>query len=63
LPTFVAAAGEADVAAKALKGYKAGTKTFNVHLDGYNPIPFFKGQVKNRRASISSTGATVANSW
>jgi hypothetical protein len=46
LPTVVAAAGDADVAAKALKEYKAGTKTFNVHLDGYNLIPFFKGQVK-----------------
>jgi arylsulfatase A-like enzyme len=46
LPTFAAAAGEPDVVAKALKGYLAGGKTFKVHLDGYNLIPFFKGEIK-----------------
>jgi arylsulfatase A-like enzyme len=46
LPTFAAAAGEPDVVAKALKGYSAGGKTFKIHLDGYNLIPFFKGEVK-----------------
>src|SRR6185503_1833801 len=28
------------------KGYSAGGKTFRVHLDGYNLLPFFKGEVK-----------------
>ena len=46
LPTFAAAAGEPDVVAKARKGHKAGNKTYKVHLDGYNLIPFFKGEVK-----------------
>lgn len=46
LPTLCAAAGDPDVVAKCLKGYKAGDKTFKVHLDGYNLIPFFKGEVK-----------------
>ena len=46
LPTFAAAAGDADVVAKTLKGYKAGAKTFKVHLDGYNLGPFFRGEVK-----------------
>jgi arylsulfatase len=46
LPTFCAAAGEPDVVAKCLKGYQAGNKTFKDHLDGYNLIPFFKGEVK-----------------
>jgi arylsulfatase A-like enzyme len=46
LPTFAAAAGEPDVVAKALKGYAAGGKTFKVHLNGYNLIPFFKGEVR-----------------
>jgi arylsulfatase len=46
LPTFCAAAGEPDIVAKALKGYQAGGKKFKVHLDGYNLIPFFKGEAK-----------------
>jgi len=45
LPTLVAAAGEPDVKEKMLKGYKAGDKTFKSHLDGYNFMPFFKGEV------------------
>ena len=28
------------------KGYKVGDKTFKVHLDGYNLLPFLKGEVK-----------------
>ncbi|HEY4212529.1 MAG TPA: arylsulfatase [Steroidobacteraceae bacterium] len=46
LPTFAAAAGDPDVVAEALKGYKAGARTYKVHLDGYNLLPFFKGEVK-----------------
>jgi arylsulfatase len=49
LPTFAAAAGEPDVVAKALKGYQAGSKNFKVHFDGYNLIPFFKGEAKSPR--------------
>jgi len=43
-PTLVAAAGVPDVREKLLKGYTAGDKTFKNHLDGYNFLPFFKGQ-------------------
>jgi len=32
--------------AKCLAGYQVGNKTFKVHLDGYNLMPFFKGEVK-----------------
>ncbi len=46
LPTFVAAAGNPDIVAQCLKGSKIGDKTFKVHLDGYNLIPFFKGEAK-----------------
>jgi arylsulfatase A-like enzyme len=46
LPTFAAAAGEPDIVAKVAKGYNAGNKTFKVHLDGYNLIPYFKGEEK-----------------
>jgi arylsulfatase A-like enzyme len=43
IPTFCAAAGEPDIVAKCLTGYTAGTKTFKVHLDGYNLMPFLSG--------------------
>ena len=46
IPTFVAAAGEPDLVAKVAKGYTAGAKTFRVHLDGYNLMPYFKGETK-----------------
>ncbi len=46
LPTFVAAGGNPNVVAECMKGCTAGSKSFHVHLDGYNMIPFFKGEVK-----------------
>jgi arylsulfatase len=45
LPTFVAAAGgDANLRESATKGVKAGDKTFKVHLDGYNQLPYLTGQ-------------------
>ena len=46
IPTFCAAGGDPDVVDKCLKGYQVGNKTFHVHLDGYNLIPFFKDELK-----------------
>lgn len=46
LPTVLAAAGVTDVVEKALTGYKAGEKTFKVHLDGYNQLDYFTGRSK-----------------
>ncbi len=46
MPTLVAAAGEPDVKSKLLTGYKAGDKTLRNHLDGYNFMPYFKGEEK-----------------
>jgi arylsulfatase len=46
LATFLAAAGEPDIKEKLLNGYKAGDKTFKVHIDGYNMLPYFMGEVK-----------------
>jgi arylsulfatase len=46
LPTLLAASGDPDVKQKLLTGMKVGNKTFKVHLDGYNLLPFFKGEVK-----------------
>jgi len=44
MPTLVAAAGDPNVKEKLLKGMKAGDKTFRNHLDGYNFLPYFKGE-------------------
>jgi arylsulfatase len=46
IPTFAAAAGEPDLVAKVLKGYKIGDKTYKVHLDGVNLLPALKGEAK-----------------
>jgi arylsulfatase len=46
LPTLVAAAGDPDIVEKLKKGYKAGNKQFKVYIDGYNLLPFLKGDVK-----------------
>jgi len=43
-PTLLAAAGDPNVKEKLLKGMKVGNKTFKSHLDGYNFLPFFKGE-------------------
>jgi arylsulfatase len=46
LPTLAAAGGEPDIVEKLKKGHKLGNRTFKVHIDGYNLIPFIKGEVK-----------------
>ena len=45
-PTFSAAAGIPDIKEKMKAGFQAGGKTFKVHLDGYNFLPYFKGEAK-----------------
>ncbi len=45
MPTLVAAAGDDKIKEKLLKGTKVGDKNLKVHLDGYNMMPFFKGEV------------------
>jgi arylsulfatase len=47
LPTFLAAAGSSDLKEKLLQGLKVGDKTFRTHLDGYDFMPLFKGDVVN----------------
>ena len=44
VPTLMAAAGDPDIKDKLLKGYQAGSKTWKVHLDGYNQLPYLTGQ-------------------
>ena len=45
-PTLLAAAGDPDVTQKLLDGCTVDGKKFNVHLDGYNQIPYLTGEVK-----------------
>jgi arylsulfatase len=44
LPTFVAAAGDADIKNKLLTGHEAIGRNYKVHLDGYNFLPHLKGK-------------------
>jgi arylsulfatase len=45
LPTILAAAGVPDIKEQLLHGYTTGKKAFNVHIDGYNMLPYFTGEV------------------
>ena len=45
-PTLAAAAGIPDVVEQMKKGFKSGDKTFKVHLDGHNFLPYFQGKDK-----------------
>ena len=46
MPTFLAAVGMEDVPEQLLSGYTIGDMTYKVHLDGYNFLPYFKGEVE-----------------
>jgi arylsulfatase A-like enzyme len=46
LPTLLAAAGDPNVNQKLLDGYKIGNKTYKVHIDGMNLLPYLTGEVK-----------------
>ena len=46
MPTIASAAGVPDLKEQLLNGYTAGDKTFNVHLDGYDFMPYFRGDVE-----------------
>jgi arylsulfatase len=70
IPTVLAAAGDTTIKEDLLKGKKIGDMTYKVHLDGYNLLPFLKGDVKEspRHEFIYWTdGGSVAalryNNW
>jgi len=46
LPTLLAAAGDPEINTKLLNGHKAGDKTFNVHIDGINMLPYLTGEAE-----------------
>ncbi len=43
-PTLLAAAGDTGVKDRLLKGWDTGGRTYKVHLDGYNQLPYLTGQ-------------------
>jgi arylsulfatase len=45
MPTLLAAVGDPNIDKELLKGYRVGGKSFKVHLDGYNQLPYLTGQV------------------
>jgi arylsulfatase len=51
LPTVLAAAGDTDIVAKCKAGYAAGDKTFKVHLDGFNQLPYLTGESRESARS------------
>jgi arylsulfatase len=44
LPTFLAAAGDPDIVEKLKNGHQAAGKSFKVHIDGFNLLPYLTGQ-------------------
>jgi arylsulfatase len=70
LPTILAAVGEPNIKEKLLAGHNAGPKTFKVCLDGYNMLPYLRGETKESpRQSffyVSDDGELLAlrfNDW
>lgn len=45
MPTLLAAVGDDDIKGKLRQGATIGGKNFKVYLDGYNFLPYFKGEV------------------
>jgi arylsulfatase len=45
-PTFIAAAGDDDIKEELKEGYSAIGRDYKVHLDGYNFLPYFKGEME-----------------
>lgn len=67
LPTLLAMAGEPEIKEKLLKGYKAGDKTFKVHIDGYNLWPYLTGETDQSPREwffyTNDDGQVVAIRW
>jgi len=63
LPTLLAAAGDTDVKERLLTGVTIGERSYKVHLDGYNFLPYFTGQAtegpRNDFFYYSDTGDLV----
>ena len=66
-PTLVAAGGDTDIKERLLKGASIGGKTFKVHLDGYNQLPYLTGQqphgARDEFYYFDDDGDLVAMRW
>ncbi|MDE1167305.1 MAG: arylsulfatase [Pseudomonas sp.] len=68
-PTLLAAAGDPDVKNKLLKGWSPSTggKSFKVHLDGFNQLPYITGQqpkgARDEFYYFNDDGDLVAMRW
>jgi arylsulfatase len=51
-PTFVAAAGNANIVDELKKGKQLGDRTYKVHLDGYNQMDLITGKGPSKRHEI-----------
>ena len=51
-PTFMAAAGNADITSQLLKGVKLGDRSYKNHLDGYNQMDLLEGKGPSARREI-----------
>jgi arylsulfatase len=51
-PTFVAAAGNANIAEELKKGEQLGDRTYKVYLDGYNQLDLITGKGPSKRHEI-----------
>ena len=67
-PTFVAAAGDPNIADELLKGKKLGDSTYKVHLDGYNQLDMLTGKGLSNRHEVfyfaeGTLGAVRVDDW
>jgi arylsulfatase len=69
IPTLMAAVGDSTLKEDLLKGKKVGNTTFKVHLDGYNLLPYLKGETAWPRHEFiywtddGSVAALRYNNW
>ena len=53
LPTFLATAGEPDISEK--NGHQIGDRTYKVHIDEYNLLPYLSGEAKESPRTMMAT--------
>ncbi|MEZ0257398.1 MAG: arylsulfatase [Chthoniobacter sp.] len=58
-PTFLAAAGNANISEQLLKGVKLGERTYKNHLDGYNQMDAITGKGPSARHEIFYLGEST----
>jgi len=52
LPTFLAAAGDPDIVEKLKGGHNIGDRTYKVHIDGFNLLPYLTGEVEKSPRNV-----------